>query len=245
MFLVAALAAPGSAPAASVVGKWDLGPLLDVQVKVSQGKLIARALNKSSACKVDKDEIVWKLGKGANGSFGTSEVFTFPGGVCYGRTPAVQASFFLRPDPNVLRVCGSNGLKAGQTPKSDFSSPKAAYPCADYKRIVKKKPLPFTKSGTLTYFKNGTRNPAKRCPSTGPTTYRINFADVAQDPMLRFTEFTVNHQTPEVYEGSPQRGYVQVDTTITKKPVALHLRFATESGAIRGFTITWKACTPD
>jgi hypothetical protein len=243
--LAAALALPSSASAASLVGKWDLGPLLDVQVKVSQGKVIARALNRVSACKVEKDEIVWKIGKGANGAFGTSEVFTFPGGVCYGRTPAVQASFFLRPnDSNVLRVCGSNGLKAGVAPQTDFSSPKAAYPCADYKRKIKKKPLPFTSEGTLAYFKSATRNPAKRCPSTGPTTYRINLADVPQDPMLRFTEFTVNGKTPEVYEGSPQRGYVSVDTPIRKKTVVLKLKFRTDS-SIRGFTVTWKACKPD
>jgi hypothetical protein len=244
--LVAGLALPSSASAASLVGKWDLGPLLDVQIKVSQGKLIARALNRVSGCKVAKDEIVWKIGSGANGAFGTSEVFTFPGGVCYGREPAVQASFFLRPNnSNVLRVCGSNGLQPGVTPKTDFSSPKAVYPCADYKRIVKKTPLPFTKSGTLAYFKNAYRNPAKRCPSTGPTTYRINFAEQPQDPMLRFTDFTINGQQPDVYEGSPRAGYVRVDTIIRKKPVALHLKFATESGAIRGFTVTWKACVPD
>jgi hypothetical protein len=244
--LVAGLALPTSAPAASLVGKWDLGPLLDVRISVIQGKLRARALNNASACKVSKDEIVWKIGNGANGAFGTSEIFTFPGGVCYGREPAVQASFFLRPNnPNVLRVCGSNGLKAGVAPETDFSSPKAVYPCADYKRIVKKTPLPFTKSGTLAYFKNAYRSPAKRCPSTGPTTYRINLAEQPQDPMLRFTDFTINGAQPDVYSGSPQAGYVRIDTIIRKKPVSLHLKFATESGAIRGFTVTWPACVPD
>lgn len=244
--LVAALALPSSASAASLVGKWDLGPLLDVQVKVIQGKLMARALNNASACKVSKDEVVWKIGKGANGAFGTSEVFTFPGGVCYGRTPAVQASFFLRPNnPNVLRVCGSNGLKAGVAPKTDFTSPKAVYPCADYKRIVKKNPSTFKAIGSLEYYLKASRNPVKRCPSTGPQTYNIFFKAFAADPMLRIDEVTLNGKVPEVYDGGLNQGHISVPTTIFKKTVVVAVHFTTESGRHLGFKVTWPPCVPD
>jgi hypothetical protein len=237
---------PASASAATVNGKWRVGPLLDVKIAFIKGGTRGIALNNVSACKVKKGDDVWQIKKGANGAFGTSEFFAFPGGVCYGRHPAVEASFFLRPNnKNILRVCGPKGLKAGVAPQTDFSSVKPVYPCADYKRIVKKKPLPFTKGGTLAYYKSASRNPAKRCPSTGPTTYRINFTPQPQDPMLRFTNFTVNGKQPDVYEGSPDRGYVQVDTIIRKKPVKLDLHFATESGATRGFFVTWPACKPD
>jgi hypothetical protein len=237
---------PATASAATVNGKWRVGPLLDVKIAFIKGGTRGIALNNVSACKVKKGDDVWQIKKGANGAFGTSEFFAFPGGVCYGRHPAVQASFFLRPNnKNILRVCGANGLKAGVPPKTDFSSTKATYPCADYKRIVKKNPATFKAVGSLEYYLKASRSPAKRCPSTGPQTYNVYFKAFAADPILRIDTVTLNGKVPEVYDGGLNQGHISVPTTIRKKTVTVDVKFTTESGLHRGFYVKWPPCVPD
>jgi hypothetical protein len=242
--VLGALVWPVSAGAATVVGKWDLGSLLDVQITKSGANYTGRALNKLPACGVSKNEAVWKF-KGAGIKLGTATVATFPGGVCYG-FPKLQAAFFLR-DANTLRLCIPNNRKPGAPAQIDSSSAAGHthYPCADYKRIVKKNPGAFKAFGSLEYYLRANRNPVKRCPSTGPQTYNVFFKEFAADPMMRIDTVTLNGKVPEVYDGGLNQGHISVPTTIFKKTVVVDVKFTTDSGRHLGFRVTWPPCVPD
>lgn len=240
--LLGALALPSAAPAATPVGTWNVGPLLDVKITKSAGVYTGRAVNRVSACGVSKGEAVWRFSGPSAVRLGTSEVAAFPGGVCYGFS-ALQASFQLVA-PNTLRLCIPNDRRPGSAATIDVSSPPngTSYPCADYSRKVKRKPPPVGAVGALEYYLRAYRSPATRCPSTGPQTYNVFFKDVPVDPMLRVDSVTINGTVPEVYEGNSTRGYVSVPTQIRRKYVTVVVRFTTESGRRLGIRVTWRPC---